>query len=379
MERSFLFSPKSLSILLFLFLLDTCLVVGQELYKLPAPTHSEKGLPCSSLVLVKEINSSYDDDVILARPIALTVDASGNIFVYDSMLKRISKFDKNFKYITNFMKGGRGPGESGGGGGMEMGFYKIYYAPDSNIYVSDPLNNKIIIFSTAGVHLKDIRLDRSGRVPFCPVVDRRGHLYALNGKGKIIDELDINSKMKLICTYLDDSLNNNFIIFKPKLSSRIPKQIAEIFFSRSDLFMNYYDVTRDNQLLLFLANSSTLYVFKGMKLVFQTNVFIHSEMEKMQNEAVALIKRAKKSKGGALSYSNMFKSFFIDKDDDRFFYLCTSFDMLNLYKFSVRGVLVKTLSYPEKHLLIVTKRNNLFYGFSGENGNPVIFKEENKK
>ncbi len=364
-----------------LFLLATGIALGQKLERLPPATHSEVGVECSQLVKVKEINSSYDDDILLARPISLTVDGSGNFFVYDGMLKSVAKFDKNFRYLTSFMRGGRGPGETAAGMGMEMGFYKIYYAPDSKIYVSDPLNNKVIVFSPAeGKHLKDIRLDKSGRLAFSPVVDSRGHLFAMNGMGRIIDELDINNNMKLVRTYLDDSLNDNFPIYRPGLDSRAPKQLARKIFAQSGLSFNYYDVTRDNQLLIFLANPSTLYIFKEDKLVLQMKIFIQSEMERMRDLALGEIERAKKDKYGRSGYISMFRSFFIDKDDDRYFYLCGNMDKMNLYKFStVGGKLVKILSYSQKNLVILTKRNNLFYGFSGDNGNPIIFKEDNKK
>lgn len=375
--------------MLCLFFFANGFTVGQKLEKLPLATHFEVGLQCSQLVKIKEISSNYDDDVLLARPTALTVDSEKNLYIYDNMLVKISKFDKNYRLISSFMRSGRGPGESAGGMTAEGGTHKIYYAHDSNLYVSDPLNNKVIVYSpTDGKHLKDIKLDKYGRDPFNPVVDSRGHLYALNNTGGIIDELDLNNKMTLIHTYLDGRLSNNCLIFKRKYAEVLPKDVLKRMSYRPELSDVGYDVYRDNQLIVFLFNPSTLFIFKDQKLMLERNIYIQSVMDNYRKVAVKFLDGQKRipherKKFMGFSPMTMFITFFVDKDDDRFFYLTEFYENLNVYMFNQRGDLIKVLSYPtcypDKQVFLYAKRNNLFYGLIGVDRNPIIFMEEKKK
>ncbi len=57
-----------------------------KILEMPKPTHFEKGVPVSKLVMVKEISRDFDKDVFYARPTSIATDDEGSLFVYDNML-----------------------------------------------------------------------------------------------------------------------------------------------------------------------------------------------------------------------------------------------------------------------------------------------------
>ncbi len=369
-QTFFPYYAKKFFVNLFLFLLVNGFAVGQEIYQLPVKNYDETKVPRGRLVLVKEINSDYDDKILLATPTSITADNEGAFYAYDSKLKRISKFDKKFAFVTSFMSRGRGPGEDSGN---DMGFDKIDYSPSGQICVCDVFNNKVIFYSKSGKLFKEVRLDRAARTPFRPVMDRNGNLYIFSHGGGIVDQL--SPKMDLIHTYLYDKLNGNFVIYKPGLAKKMPTWIL----TRSTLINTFYDVAQNNQLIIYLSHPSTLYIFKDKKQVLQKNIFIQTEMEMLRKQGEKEIAIAKKFNRDSTAGYGMFNSLFVDRDDDNYFYMAGNFGKVNIYKFDIKKAeLVKIINSKDERLYFVEKRNNYFYGLSDKTGNIVIYKEEVK-
>ncbi|MCP4215788.1 MAG: hypothetical protein GY765_14140 [bacterium] len=139
-----------------------------EFIKAPEPTHVERNFV--PLELVKEINQDIDDRNFLAKPVALTVDDEGGLYVYDKRLIKIFKFDRNFKLVKTFAGQGRGPGELFGNSlpGQILEFWR------GNLYVSDDGNRKIVVFSKKGERVREIPLP-STFVGLFPMLDARGN------------------------------------------------------------------------------------------------------------------------------------------------------------------------------------------------------------
>jgi|GEM_PF-881500 len=123
----------------------------------------------------------------------LCCDDEGNLYVADSGWNKIFKFDSNGKFLMSFGREGQGPGEFMG---QRMSNHlKISFGNDGKLYVNDPGNSRISVFTKEGKFLKSHRTP-----PFTydtPVVNSRGDIYLLSKSGiKAIDYYDSNFKYK---------------------------------------------------------------------------------------------------------------------------------------------------------------------------------------
>jgi 6-bladed beta-propeller len=363
---------------LFILLLIPFWVSGQELLKAPKPTHSEVGVPCAELTLVKEIKSNFDEDLFFARP--LTIFAGKEyIYVYDSKLVKIFIFNNKYKYVGQFLKQGQGPGEVNPRISASLGFYP---APDGNLYVHDSLNDKLIQFSATGKYLKDTKLWRAAKTlaVFPPVMDKDGFFYAYSINKGIIDRL--NPKMEVVNTYLDMNLNNRFVIYRPPIEKKwkvrgIKDPILWLGARRSNTF---YDMTADGHLVVFLFRSSTAFIFKEGKLLRHFDVYIDTALPIFQKKAERAYNMQRKlDSRGIIKHALMYLSCFVDKDEP-YFYLnfVSDQNIVYIYKFNLQGKLVQVISNPGCSTQIHYKRNGLFYGFSAD-VHPKLFKIKEDK
>lgn len=358
------------------------IAMTQEVLDMPKPIQFEENAPCGRLVLVKKMPLDIDDHHFLAFPRSITIDNDNAIYIYDSRLKSIFKFDKKYKFVTRFLSQGRGPAEVSG---MDIGIDKIYYSPDSYIYVRDIHNDKLVQFTKSGKHVKDIKLNRvmDSLEIFPPVVDKKGFIYAYSLSGGIVDKMD--SHMNIVHSYLNQELNRYFIIFKSAIEDSSKNTPFPDMWLRPTNENTAYDVTNDNRLVIYSKRLSRFFIFDGKRLVRQFDVLLKEAMEDFREKAIILVnkskKEPKKGKYRDVKFLYMFGAFFLDKDDGRFFYLqgLNERDRLILYKFNTEGQLVKILTGSQKGIYFLTKRNHLFYGLLSPQASPVIFREEAQK
>jgi hypothetical protein len=332
----------------------------------PKPVYKESDAPCTRLVLVKEIKEDFDTDLFMVRAVALT-PGRNRLFVYDAMLKRIYVFNEKFEYVTHFLKIGEGPGEIKG---QDMGFQKIYYAPDNLLYVRSANNNKLAVFDDSGKHIKDIRLYKStGHLSFRPVVDGKGNFYFHSFSDEsIVRKFD--PKLNLLHTYLKRKHNAEFIVYFPE----VDKDVGNIWMFPvvDDIF---YDITTEDMLLIYMHRSSKVFLFKGNKLVRKMDIIIDKAVARFRKRVNHTIKL---TKGKKEFFMKMFYTCFVDKDNGRFFYFNDNDEEKNLviYKFNLEGKLVGVIKGEGiLSTAVYAKRNNLFYGIQ-EGKNVLILKEE---
>jgi hypothetical protein len=84
-------------------------------------------------------------------PHDIAVDSQGNIYVLDSRLSSIKKFDKNGKFLTNIGNKGIGPGE------MQTASQMLIH--EDSIYVSDAETMQHLIFGTDGDFIRNLILE----------------------------------------------------------------------------------------------------------------------------------------------------------------------------------------------------------------------------
>ncbi len=140
----------------------------------------------------------------------LCCDDEGNLYVADSGWNKIFKFDPNGKFLMSFGREGQGPGEFMAH--PRRAHLKISFGNDGKLYVNDPGNSRISVFSKDGKFLKSHKTQPS--TYDTPVVNSRGDIYLLSKSGiKAIDCYD--SKFKYKASLLDMEEHLQFPFGRP--------------------------------------------------------------------------------------------------------------------------------------------------------------------
>lgn len=116
-------------------------------------------------------NGQFSQDVA-----GITVDPSGNSYVFDTDFPRIQKFDSNGNYVLQFGSAGSGNGQ------FQAGYYGTttsHITSDStgNIYVADAYNNRIQKFDSNGNYLMQFGNNATMLYPRAVAVDSVGNIY----------------------------------------------------------------------------------------------------------------------------------------------------------------------------------------------------------
>ncbi|MCP4214784.1 MAG: hypothetical protein GY765_09005 [bacterium] len=344
----------------------------------PKPTHVEKDF--SRLKIIKVIDDFHKDH-FFAFPRSLAVDSKGNLFVYDRLLTKIFKFDKNYKFIKVFAREGRGPGDIAKG--MRGGFNRkrLNISPDDRLLVSDCINRKILEYDSNGILTQEYLLGMEEITSFYPLVDGKKRLYVLTNPMRDGGVDVLNSKYEKIHTLLKSEDYLELMDYDPKYGW-MKEQLTHTSPENT-----YYDLKSDNEFVIYLTNSSTLYLFEDFKLKKQFRIFpkrameirkVHLEWNKETEREYKKQNPGRKFHG--VLYSMVFSSFFMDQDDRCYFYLQGFEDEdkkhFPVYKFDFNGKLVNVLFLKagDGFVSMMAKRHGLFFGIHAD-GKVYIMKE----
>ncbi len=317
----------------------------------PKPTHIEKDSMYIQLQRVGGVEEDIDDQNFFGRPMDIMPDDRGGFFVFDSILDKIFSFDKDLKLRKVFIDHGIGPFEIRK---KEGPFDRIYFSRDGNLYVISSQNHKIISFTSDAKPIREFRLYNYPIIAFLPVVDKSGNLFTISPTTYGIDVLDKNLKLRY--SLLNKGEVNTWLIKSPRYDPHFPLGNPTC---SGDLM---YDVLLDGRLIVYFSRSSTIYIFKEGKLLKQANLW----PERLFPEFLYQVEKAKKDPANIYTYVNMFWNFFVDKDNESFFYLFAASHKTKqrwVYCFDLNCQLVNIYYfYPTDCLRIVAKRNQTFYG-----------------
>lgn len=142
--------------------------------------------PKVSLELVRKIGEREEDEnYYFYRPYSVVCDTEGNRYVLDSGNARIQKFDKDWNYLNTIGRLGEGPGEFG-----RSRYFDI--DKESRIIVNDPMNFRLLIFSSNGNFIKTFRPEKSimrFRILHSGEILSSDYSNYLNREGKYKDEI----------------------------------------------------------------------------------------------------------------------------------------------------------------------------------------------
>jgi DNA-binding beta-propeller fold protein YncE len=107
---------------------------------------------------IKEFGSYGEEDGQFIWPTSITLDASGNVYVSDEWLNRISIFDKDGNFLSKWGKAGAGNGELNKPAGLAIG--------NDTLYVTDSGNHRVQSFTLDGKYLGHFGSFGSGQGQF---------------------------------------------------------------------------------------------------------------------------------------------------------------------------------------------------------------------
>jgi hypothetical protein len=100
------------------------------------------------------LSSQQEGTSKLAKPTAIAVGRSGNIYIFDDGNSRIVKLNPRGKFIAEFGQPGSGSGAVRPGGLNDS----IAVDADENVYVNDPGTPRVMIFNSNGAFQRSFRL-----------------------------------------------------------------------------------------------------------------------------------------------------------------------------------------------------------------------------
>lgn len=356
-------------------LLFPAVVEGKAIINLK-PTISAAGVRHTLLKKVGELSvDGHYKNFFLLRPADMAVGPQGELFIYDADNPTILQLDKNLQVACKIGRGGFGPGEMFS---LDKSGYKLYLAPDNTLLVSDTRNVKIIQFDFSGNLIREIPLDqRLSQHHFFPVMDREGNVYTPSVSGGVVDKW--SPKGERLKTYFNETAIRDFLLHEPPFSIKWRGRDFRMKWDMAGAWNTWCDVFAGGHLVIYLANSATLCVFKDDIPVMTKPVWIEEELPffKVETEmAIQMNKDAGKQSSARtwqLLYNGVIRK---DHDDNVTYYLQGKSEDANrcvLYRFDLQGKL-REVFYSEESFSLFYKRHNRFYGY--KNGLLKIFEAE---
>lgn len=133
-----------------------------------------------------------------SRPIGVTVDAEGNVFVMDAGNSRVQKFDRNGKFILMWGSNGNGDGQFNI---MIPDEGIVAVDSEDNVYVGDNDNYRIEKFDSNGKYLTQWGTRGTGDGQFTEIadiaIDDQNNVYVSDYQNDTIQKFDSNGRFIL--------------------------------------------------------------------------------------------------------------------------------------------------------------------------------------
>jgi hypothetical protein len=302
-----------------------------------------------SLRKVGEIKEGFTlaDDNFFRLITGLCCDDEDNLFVADSGLNKIFKFNANYQYVDSFGRSGQGPGEFLGSprGGRNL---KISFGNDRKIYVTDSGNRRLSIFSSEG------NLINQHSIPSetydTAAVNSKGDIYFLSKSG--INMLDcFNSNFEFKASFLDAKFHLIFPIEKP----------APYILNAGLRIASDYEliklISRNDNLIVISNYSLQVFVFDKNNKIINEFKIEESEFLKDFKKRIEEIKLEEKMSNNRSSKSNSklmhsqfilpFRAFLDNECNICLFYVRSNRNQ-EIFRFRTDGTPFGRLIFPEE-------------------------------
>lgn len=301
---------------------------------------------------------SIEDDNFFAEISDITIDDSDNLYVADSKMHRIFKFNSKHELILAFGRQGQGPGEF-------TGELMISVGNDGKIYISDHGNFRLLIFTSEGILLKQFPLPRNTYDKV--VADSKGEMYLFSENGFfIMDHFD--ASFNYIQSFLDLKYLLEFPIESPP--ERIFRQLMKMSPTSSFVFKF---ISHKDELCVVLNNSHAVICMDEKR---ETKTQFKVEHPRFIDDLTNRLKVAKKKK----KWINAIRSAFIDnRGNISLCYYNLKINTPEIYRYRRNGEFVDTMRFEghntsSKCIITTCDSGGNFYGIDHENHKISIYK-----
>jgi len=143
----------------------------------PKPSVDESVCPSKNLILIKEIISDdINADDFMVRPYEIAVDKKGNIFTFDAKIRKIFKFDNQFRFIKVFGNEGEGPGEYR----KTRNPLYLQIKDEVFLFLVDIVEKNFLKYDLNGNFLEEIDIPIKTFDTGTPVFDQEGNAYVID-------------------------------------------------------------------------------------------------------------------------------------------------------------------------------------------------------
>lgn len=333
-----------------------------EKVDLPPVNHSNTDWDkITYLEKVGEISEGFsnEEENFFVKITDLCVDQENNLYVADSGLHKIFKFDAFGNFVYSFGQTGQGPGEF-------LGRLRINVGNDNDLYVTDDRNFRLLSFTEDGEFIDQFNLPRYKYDD--AVVNSNGDIFLLSESGlKIIDHID--SKLKYNSSLLDMKYSLDF-------PYKIPPRNLLLRLSMQPSFKEIHKlITKDNHLVIIFNNSQIVtHLNEYFELVNQFRID-HTRFIKDYKKR---IEDAKKTD----AWINCFGSVFLDEMKN--LYICYFNNGLNLpeiYRYGLDGKFVDTLRIKNTNnrsntIVNAKDKHGFYYGTDRTSSKIFIYRED---
>jgi hypothetical protein len=340
----------------------------------PKPTCEEKVF--TELRKVGEVVDTMESKAFLVAPRSVVADNEGNIYLFESMLKKVHKYNRELELLFTFAADGTRPGETGGVKGFGTDT-TLFLGKDNLLYAGDRKNRRIICFHSSGKPLETINIYIKPPGFMTPVVDSKGNFYLHSSDDSVIDVYDSHG-MRLASLINRDELSVGLFY---SLKSAVSKKHI---YGRSTPMNVLHEIIRGDRLLVFSQTSGKFFIVKDNKVIKKLNLWPRDALEFYKKKLWTAIEGEQEFE----AFTSFFLTLFADRDDERYFYLHfgkpESSQKNYLYKFDLEGKLDRVLfiNEPSSRTAFLTyKRNGLFYGVGYDekfDKSLVVYKEQSK-
>jgi hypothetical protein len=188
-----------------------------------------------------------------------------------------------------------------------------------------------------------------------PVVDKKGKVYVYSKHGGAVDVYD--NSMELVHTLLERKHFDRYLFSEPNI--KIPRTARLRGFDPRFISVYgsvFYNILSDGRVLVYLSNSSTVFVIKNGRIEKQFDVWLKGALERKKKS----VERIQANKKIINTSYPMIAGLIVDRDESGYFYLLLNHELDRLYKFNVDGHLKEVLVSDTKTFFMI-KRNGLFY------------------
>lgn len=295
--------------------------------------------PISSLIRSGEIPNHFFDekDCYFLNIDDIVCDDDGNLYVADSGWNKIFKFDSQGRFLKDFGQAGQGPGEFLGQSRSKQ--LRMAFGNDQNLYILDPGNQRISMFSKEGRFLKQTRL--KGILHDSPQINSKGDMFLISKSGKhVVDCYDSEGRFKAGILDFDDFYQ--YLFFSEP--DGFPRNVNNRKLLKS--------IGPDDQ--LFIVSNLSLTVFQYDRNFRLENHF-RIKSDRILEDFRARLKSAV-SKGG---YAQAFIDMHFEKDKNLLWliYFNGSLKRPEVYRYTREGLLTDIMIFPDDYLRMFEQDN----------------------